>query len=214
MNHTKIKICGITNLADARYAAGAGADFLGFILKPESPRYVEPSLARDIIEWVHGPATIGVFADEPTDTINETARLAGFDLVQLHGRESPEDCAGCSLPVIKVIHVGTSGPSSATTQDELLDVASQYADAATYLLLDTARAGGGSGGTGTTFDWSIIPDLPLPFFLAGGLNPTNVAAAIRSVHPWAVDVASGVEEAPSRKDFERIDAFIQAVKIA
>lgn len=213
---TRIKICGITNLADARYAAGAGADFLGFILHPGSPRFVEPSFAREIIEWLHGPKTVGVFVDAAVEDVNRDAALAGFDLVQLHGNESPEMCAAIERPVIKAIHIGGSGPASASSPDELLAVAERYRGSASHLLLDTAGASAGgsglSGGTGRAFDWSIVPDLPLPVFLAGGLRPDNVAEAIRVCRPFAVDTSSGVEEAPGRKDFTLIDAFAQAVR--
>ncbi|NNE69636.1 MAG: phosphoribosylanthranilate isomerase [Rhodothermales bacterium] len=208
---TKIKICGITNLADARYAAGAGADYLGFILHPGSPRYVGAEMVRDIREWLYGPQTVGVFVDVPVDEVEAAVGVAGFDLVQLHGNESPEDCATIEKPVIKAIHIGGSGPASAGTPEELLTVAERYEGSADFLLLDTAR-GGQSGGTGETFDWSVVPDLPLPVFVAGGLTPDNVGEAIKTCMPFAVDSSSGVEEAPGRKDFVRIDAFVEAVQ--
>jgi phosphoribosylanthranilate isomerase len=213
---TRIKICGITNLADARYAAGAGADFLGFILHPESPRHVAPTFAKEIIEWLYGPKTVGVFVDADVDDVNRDAAIAGFDLVQLHGNESPETCAALERPVIKAIHIGGTGPAAASTPEGLLAVAERYRGSATHLLLDTAGSSAGaaglSGGTGKTFDWSIVTDLPLPVFLAGGLRPDNVAEAIRLCRPFAVDSSSGVEEAPGRKDFDLIDAFAEAVR--
>ncbi|MBO6575421.1 MAG: phosphoribosylanthranilate isomerase [Rhodothermales bacterium] len=210
---TRIKICGITNLADARYAAGAGADYLGFILHPGSPRFVSAELARDIKEWLYGSETVGVFVDVPSDELAEATETAGFDLVQLHGNEAPETCALVEQPVIKAVHIGGSGPAAASSPEELMAVAERYEGAAQYLLLDTAR-GGLSGGSGQAFDWSIVPDLPLPVFVAGGLTPTNVGEAIRTCLPFAVDTSSGVEEAPGRKDFELIDAFTAAVRAA
>lgn len=210
---TKIKICGITNLADARYAAGASADYLGFILHPGSPRYVGPEMVRDIREWLYGPQTVGVFVDLTAEAVEEATAIAGFDLIQLHGNETPEACSSISKPVIKAVHIGGSGTASASTAEELLVVAERYEGAADYLLLDTAR-GGLSGGTGEAFDWSIVPDLPLPVFLAGGLNPENVGKAIQACRPFAVDSSSGVEEAPGRKDFPLIDAFAEAVRAA
>jgi phosphoribosylanthranilate isomerase len=210
---TRIKICGITNLADARYAAGAGADYLGFILHPGSPRFVGAEMVRDIGEWLYGPKTVGVFVNASRDAILEAVATAGFDLVQLHGDESPEDCAALDMPVIKAVHIGGNGPAAANTADELMALAVRYENSAAYLLLDTARDGL-SGGTGEAFEWAIVPDLPLPVFVAGGLTAENVGEAIRTCHPYAVDSSSGVEEAPGRKDFELIDAFAEAVRAA
>ena len=213
MSGTRIKICGITNLADARYAAGAGADYLGFILHRGSPRFVGAEMARDIREWLYGPETVGVFVDADPSVVREAVDIASFDLVQFHGSESPEACASAGVPVIKVIHIGGSGPAAAQSPSEILEVAERYRDSASYLLLDTAR-GGLSGGTGQPFDWSMVPELPLPFFVAGGLTPENVGLAIASCRPFAVDTSSGVEEAPGRKDFDLIDAFSAAVRTA
>ena len=206
MSDTRIKICGITNLADARYAAGAGADYLGFILYEESPRAVQPDFAKEILGWIHGPKTVGVFVNASPETVNTVAAEVGFDLVQLHGTESPEECARISCPVIKVLHV-TEG----TTTDHLRRQAEPYREVADHILLDS-RTPDAWGGTGTTFDWSVCQDLGIPVFLAGGLRPGNVAEAVRTARPFCVDVSSGVEDAPGRKDFELIDAFVEAVK--
>ncbi len=207
---TAVKICGITNLADARYAAGAGADFLGFIQHPASQRYVDPRLLKDLIAWIHGPKSVGVFVDVESDAVNRAADAAGFDFVQLHGNESPDACHHIERPVIKAIHVGGSGTSSAVTSDNLAATAARYDGAVSYLLLDTA-VGAISGGSGTVFDWAVVSQLPVPFFVAGGLTPLNVAEAVQTLRPFGVDVSGGVEESPGLKDLELIDQFMDAV---
>lgn len=205
---THIKICGITNLADARFAAGAGADFLGFIQHAESPRYVDPKQAKEIIEWVYGARPVGVFVNAEPELINDTASFTGFDFVQMHGDESPDTCSRIDRPVIKAIRVQPGWSRS----DVELAVAA-YAEVADYILFDTWNQAL-FGGTGHAFDWSILSsaDLPLPYFLAGGLRPDTVAAAIAMCQPFGVDVSSGVEEAPGQKDFTAITAFVDAIR--
>lgn len=203
----KIKICGLTSLADARYCAGAGADYLGFIQHPESPRYIAPDQAREIIDWLYGPTPVGVFVDADADTVNRTADAAGFELVQLHGDEPPALCRAVERPVIKALRVAEE-----TTAEALLAEVERYAEVADYLLLDTDR-GGRFGGTGEAFDWSVAREVAqgLPMFLAGGLTPENVGAAVEAVRPFAVDVSSGVEQAPGVKDFDRLADFFDAL---
>lgn len=203
---TQIKICGITNLADARYASGANANFLGFVQDPLSQRYVTPDKARDIINWVYGARTVGVFVNEEADEVNRIADLAGFDFVQLHGEESAGYCEWIDRPIIKAIRVEPEIKSSVLARR-----AREYAEIAEYILFDTAVANM-PGGTGQLFDWSILEHIStdLPFFLAGGLTPENAALAINAVHPFGLDVSSGVEDAPGQKDFDRIDAFMAA----
>lgn len=203
----KIKICGITTLEDARFCAAAGADYLGFVQVESSPRRVPLEEARAIIEWLYGPEPVGVFVDASPDAVNRAAERAGFALVQLHGDESPEDCAAIERPVIKAL-----GIRSDTTPDDLAARIARYADAADYLLLDS-RTDQLHGGTGIAFDWSLAAAAAAdtPIFLAGGLRPDTVDEAVRLVRPFAVDVASGVEEAPGRKDFERVRAFMDAL---
>jgi len=205
---THIKICGITNLADARYASGAGADYLGFIQDSNSPRYVEPSMAKDIIAWVYGAQSVGVFVDSTPDEVNAIAASAGFDLVQLHGSESPAVCAAVDAPVIKALKIW---PTTSAPELELAMAA--YADVVDHFLLDTGSVKA-AGGTGESFDWSILEsiDIPKPWFLAGGLSDDNVQSALEHAAPFGVDVSSGVEESPGRKDFELIDSFVAAVR--
>ena len=205
---THIKICGITNLADARYASGAGADLLGFIQHEDSPRYVEPKLARDIIDWIHGAQPVGVFVNTPVEEVNRISEMAGFEWVQLHGSETPAECDAIDRPVIKAIRVFPG-----TTASEIEMALAAYADVVDRFLIDTG-SDATAGGTGDVFDWNLLSDLdiPCPWFLAGGLNPDNVGKALARLDPFGVDVASGVEEAPGRKDFDAIDRFVEAVR--
>lgn len=205
---TQIKICGITNLADARYASGAGADLLGFIQHEASPRFVEAGLARDIIAWIHGAESVGVFVDADADDVNKTAAATGFDYIQLHGSESPAYCERIERPVIKAIRVF---PGTSASEIEL--ALSAYSDVVEYFLIDTGSSSA-AGGTGTPFDWSVLHgvEFPKPWLLAGGLDPDNVSLALERLSPWGVDVASGVEEKAGLKDFEAIDRFVEAVR--
>ncbi len=202
-NRTKVKICGITNLEDARFAAGAMADYLGFIFYEKSPRYIEPAKAGAIINWIEGPQSVGVFVNRSLDDVNQIAKQTGIDLVQLHGTESPDYCRMLDLPVIKVFHIDET-----TNSSKLYDKVEPYLDVASYLLFDTGSKGQW-GGTGISFDWTLLMDLNMerPVFLSGGLNADNVREGIMMTHPFAVDLASGVEKAPGIKDFDKIESF-------
>ncbi|MBO6524483.1 MAG: phosphoribosylanthranilate isomerase [Balneolaceae bacterium] len=208
MNKTKVKICGITNLGDARFAAGAMADYLGFIFYEKSPRYIEPGEAGAIINWIEGPEKVGVFVNQPLDDVNRIAKESGLDLVQLHGDETLEYCQLIEKPIIKVIHITPEYDIEELKAKVLL-----YADVAQFLLFDS-KIGDQWGGTGQTFDWNVLKEITgdVPFFLSGGLNPENIKEAIETVHPYAVDVSSGVEEKPGLKDFEKIEALMEAVR--
>jgi len=215
---TRIKICGITNLADARYAAGAGADLLGFVLHPDSPRYVDAPFIAEMLEWLHGPETVGVFVNLDPSDVNRLADQAGFDRVQLHGEESPEDCAAIERPVIKAVRItpeGTNGafPGPAVSSAEALsEFVDRYRDHVDHFLFDTWDARQ-AGGTGQAFDRTILRAIPpdVDWFLSGGLTPESVEGLVRAYHPTGVDVSSGVEEKPGVKDFDRIDDFIARV---
>jgi len=156
---------------------------------------------------VYGAHPVGVFVDKPADEVNSICDMAGFSFAQLHGSESAAYCEWIDRPIIKAIPV--TPDSTAESLQREMDV---YAHVAEYILLDTATATS-FGGTGAAFDWSILTGIeaPLPLFLAGGLNAQNVMEAISSCSPFAVDVASGVEESPGRKDYVQIDAFMQAI---
>lgn len=201
----RIKICGITNTGDALIAAELGAHALGFIFYPKSPRYVAPDKARHIIGQLPPfVATVGVFVDEDAATVREIASLAGLDWLQLHGSESPDYCRSLGRRVIKGFRV---------KGDEIFSQLTEYKGAAQAFLLDAYKPGT-PGGTGETFDWAIARQARKcgPIILAGGLTPENVTEAIRVAQPQAVDVASGVEAAPGKKDPERLRAFIDVVK--
>lgn len=208
MSFPRLKICGITNLADARYAAGVGADYLGFIQHPDSPRYVDPDFAAEIIEWLYGPATVGVFVDSDAERVNEICERAGFEVAQLHGDESPNDCAQIDRPVIKAIRIGTDDSA-----DDIRERVQAYAGIVDAVLFDT-RIDGAAGGTGRTFDWSKISGLEndVNVILAGGISADNVGEAIERVRPWGIDVSSSLESQPGQKDFPLMDAFMDAYR--
>ena len=196
----RVKICGITRVEDGRAAASAGADAIGLVFA-DSPRRVAPDQARAIVAALPPfIKVVGLFVDAPASTIREILGQVPLDLLQFHGAESPADCRACGRPYIKAIRMAAG-----------LDVvgeARRYEDAV-GLLLDTFEPGA-AGGTGRTFDWARVPtDLGKPLILAGGLTPENVAAAVRAVRPYAVDVSSGVEQSKGIKDAAKIAAFIR-----
>ncbi len=201
----KIKVCGITSGEDAGMALALGADALGFNFFPSSPRYIDPVAARSIVDGMPPfAAAVGVFVnvDSPIEVIR-IAAMSGVRIIQLHGNESPDYCRQfAGWPLIKVWRVG-QGPS--------VFKADQFEVRA--FLLDTGDPQL-FGGTGRIFDWSLCRDFACsrPIILAGGLNPENVASAIRVAKPYAVDVCSGVENAPGRKDALRLKAFISEVR--
>lgn len=204
---TKIKICGITNVDDALFAAECGADFLGFIFVPSSPRFIEPEKAGEIAarlrENGNAPTLVGVFQDASADYIHEIRNVVFFDVVQLHGRESDDDIREIGIPAIKTLHVADVLPDT------------HAVPAAAWLLFDTydqRRA----GGTGKRFEWSLLAkyERSIPFFLSGGLNPDNVVAAISLVGPDAIDVASGVEASPGVKDHDKVARLFERVRRA
>jgi len=206
-----VKICGMKTLEDARFAVDRGADALGFVFWYMSPRRLEPTLAAAIsAELPKSVLRVGVFVDAPREEIERTADAVGLDLLQLHGEEPPEALVGLSRPALKAVRVGPK-----FTAEEAL----RYSQTAAGIVVDTRLPGETQlpGGTGVAFDWSLVADLAsrVPFLmLAGGLSPANVAAAVREVRPHAVDVSSGVERMPGRKDPERVAAFIQAARAA
>lgn len=207
-NRTKVKICGMTSLEDARFAAGALVDYLGFIFYDGSKRHIDPGQAGAIINWLEGPEYVGVFVNQPLDDVNMIARQTGIHLVQLHGNEAPEYCDLIDKPVIKAFHIGPD-----TTSDTLREQVEPYVDSVDYLLFDT-RVEGVWGGTGQTFDWDILDDAAgdVPFFLSGGLNTGNIRKACETVHPYAVDLASGVESEPGVKDFDKLEEFFEEMR--
>jgi phosphoribosylanthranilate isomerase len=205
MRRVRVKICGITNWTDAHRAIESGADFLGFNFYPSSPRYVTPAKARRMVKKLpKGIAAVGVFVNEPEETMLAIARTVGLNYLQLHGEESPAMVARLrrAFPVIKALRVKKPFRASQLTR---------YRRANALLLDGFDRRL--RGGTGKTFDWKIARHAAARarIFVAGGLAPDNVADAIRIARPYGVDVSSGVESRPGKKDPARLKAFARAV---
>jgi phosphoribosylanthranilate isomerase len=200
----RVKICGITSIEDARAAVAAGADALGFVFAA-SPRRATPERAREIVAQLPPfVSTVGVFVDETPARIREIVAVCGLGYVQFHGSESPAVTNEFGPRTIKAVRV--------RTKDDLLGLERYRVGA---FLLD-AHAAGIAGGSGTTFPWELArrARLPAALILSGGLTPGNVAEAIRIVRPCAVDVSSGVESAPGKKDHELVREFIRRAKTA
>jgi phosphoribosylanthranilate isomerase len=201
----RIKICGITNLEDAMLAAELGADALGFIFYPQSPRKVAPEAARQIIAQLPPFVTsVGVFVDEAAAVVKELAARAGLDWIQVHGQESPEYCRNLGRRVIKGFRIKDAGA---------LAELEPFRGAVQAFLLDAYKTGQ-VGGTGEIFDWRLAREAKKygQIILAGGLTPENVAQAIAAAQPQAVDTASGTEAAPGKKDPAKLKAFFRAVR--
>jgi phosphoribosylanthranilate isomerase len=225
----KVKICGLTNAADARAAIEAGADMLGFIFFLKSLRYVTPEQVRDILAAAD-PArarthaqvlTAGVFVNEPPETVAQVLSFCGLDLAQLHGEEPP------SMLGLEEGRSAVRGRAYKALRPRTIEEARGLARR--YALPPRLRDGGRfpaflidayhphwPGGTGMTGDWDLAASLTgqYPLLLAGGLTPGNVTQAVRSVQPWGVDVASGVEDAPGQKDHAALRVFVEAAKAA
>ena len=201
----RVKICGITNSDDARHAADCGADALGFVFYAGSPRCVTPEQARELVAGLPPFVTrVGLFVNEDPVRIRAIIASCGLDAVQLHGDEPPADCV---LPPCRVI--------KGVRPRHAADLAALAAYPVAALLVDAAVPGQ-FGGTGQRADWELAAVLATRqrVILAGGLTPANVAAAVRQVKPYGVDVASGVESAPGRKDPDRVAQFIRMAKEA
>ena len=201
----QVKICGITNIDDALHAAACGADALGFVFYPGSPRFIDPDRARQIIaELPPFLTTVGLFVNEPPARIREMVEFCGLNTVQLHGDEGPDQCCYPPCRVIKALRLKpemddgffSSFPVSALLLDAY--VPDQY------------------GGTGHRCDWEKAAEIASAHrvILAGGLSPDNVAEAVQQVHPYGVDVSSGVEKKPGQKDPEKVASFIRMAKEA
>lgn len=200
----RVKICGITRAEDLQAACAAGADALGFVFYEKSPRHVTPSAAAALLrELPPFVQSVGLFVNADPAFVESVLAIAPLDLLQFHGDETPADCARYGRPYLKAIRV--------KPDTDLLKCAADF-EAARGLLLD-AFVPGVPGGTGERFDWGLIPpDLPLPVILSGGLDPGNVAEAVRAVRPWAVDVSSGVEASKGIKDAHKVAQFISQAK--
>jgi phosphoribosylanthranilate isomerase len=204
MKMVKIKICGLTRPEDVLLLGEMPVDFAGFIFVPDTPRFVEPGKATKLIRLLPDRIQpVGVFLDEKPDIVRETADICGLKILQFHGDEPAEYCEQFNLPYFKVIRVEGS-----------LDgrIPGGYRPLA--FLLDTFVKGT-PGGTGRTFDWTVagrVVESGLSVILAGGLNPENISRAVEEVHPWGVDVSSGVESRAGIKDPEKVRRFVEVVK--
>lgn len=200
---TRIKVCGITNPEDALCAVRLGATALGFVFYEKSPRFVKPEEAGEIIRQVPPFVTkVGVFVNAEVDYLREAKDVAGFDLYQFHGDETPEFCATFGEDYIRAIRVKDADSLDAV---ELYD---------TDAFLFDAYSPDAYGGTGENFAWDVLSRRKLEgkfVILSGGLNPDNVRGAIRAVDPYAVDVSSGVETSPGIKDQTKLERFMEAV---
>ncbi len=203
----KVKVCGVTRVEDARMAWAEGVDVLGLNFYARSPRCVDVPTAAALARTRPAlGAVVGVFVNEAPDIIRMKVRECGLTAVQLHGDEPPEACAGFGVPVIKALRV--RGPEDVENARRFVGVGD-----VTALLLDGAAPGYGGGGVG--FDWSLVArltDAGVPVLVAGGLNPGNVAQAVKATRPYAVDVASGVESSPGIKDADAVRAFVRNAK--
>ncbi|HIG74419.1 MAG TPA: phosphoribosylanthranilate isomerase [Bacteroidetes bacterium] len=210
---TRVKICGITRLEDARYCAAVGADYLGFIQHEESPRYVDPRTAKEIMEWSVGPEPVGVFVNREAQDVIDTCAAGGFTHAQLHGHETPETCAAvrqAGLTVIKSIQVVSDAAA-----EQILAIAEPYRGSVDHLLLDTHHTSLW-GGTGESFNWRLARQVAREWelFLAGGISAENVAEAIQTMRPFAIDLSSSLEESPGVKDFDKLADFFDAFRAA
>ena len=215
---TRVKVCGITRVADALAASNAGADAIGLNFWSGTPRFVEVGRAREIADALPAFVTkVALFVDPEASHVRAILDAVPVDVLQFHGSEDPDLCRSFARPYLKAVHMKAGV--------DLLEYAALYEDAA-GLVFDSYSPGDLPGGTGRAFDWSrlsadVRARLPAPVILSGGLDPSNVEAAIREVRPWAVDVSSGVEELASDgkvrrglKDASRIEAFMNGVRHA
>lgn len=203
MFRTRVKICGITRVEDALAAIDAGADALGFVFYPNSPRAVSTAQAENIMSMLPPfVSKVGLFVNADAADIQNVLKSCPLDLLQFHGDESPVFCDSFGMPYMKALRM--------RDDVDLVEAVQSYR-AASALLLDSYKPGV-PGGTGESFDWHRIPnDLQGSIVLAGGLNPANAAAAIAACHPYALDVSGGVEQAPGIKCVQKMTEFIKAV---
>ena len=204
----KIKICGITSAEDAALAVSAGADALGFVLYRKSPRFVEPAVVRTIVAGLPPfILPVGVFVNEEAAVVRDVVDECGLVLAQLHGDETAEYCDTLGRPVLKALRL--------KDRASVLAMADFHGRAHVRGFLIDAFSAQAYGGTGHTADWVLAAEAArsAPVVLAGGLTPANVSEAIRKVGPYGVDVSSGVEAGPGKKDPAKVKAFIDAARL-
>ena len=203
----RVKICGLTRGRDVRAAISCGADAVGFVFAAGSMRVIDPRKARELVHLVPAfVARVGLFLDQDAEQVGGILEQVPLSLLQFHGREDAAYCRQFGLPYIKAVSMN----SGHAAEQAVEQAEGEFSDAAA-LLMDSHKAGG-LGGTGRAFDWTQIVQTGRPMILAGGLNPDNVRAAVRLVKPWAVDVSSGVEEAPGIKNTAGMRRFIEQAK--
>ncbi len=206
---TRIKVCGMTDMAEANGLVAAGVDALGFIFVEASPRNINPEKARKLVAALPPFVdAVGVFVDQDLEVVNEIAEYCGLTMVQLHGAESPQYCEAVDVRVVKTFSIRSDAEVCETNPyfDPYLEVVSG-------ILLDTFHEKL-AGGSGQTFDWELTKKChpTVPLILAGGLNPENIADAIRQVRPFAVDVNSGVETSPGVKDIGAVERLVESMR--
>jgi phosphoribosylanthranilate isomerase len=200
----RVKICGVCTVADARAAVAAGADFVGVNFVPGSPRRIAPARAREIAAAIPGTPLVGVFVDAARAEVEDIAAAVGLAMLQFHGEESPEYCAGWPWRTVKALRARPGTP--------LVALAARYPT--DFVLVDTFVPGV-YGGSGVALDPEAAARVPPErLFVAGGLLPDTVGAVVRRLRPFAVDVASGVESRPGEKDHAKLAAFVRAAKAA
>ena len=215
----KVKVCGLQQPQDALVAVEAGADFVGLVFVPNRKRRLSRDKARDIVDCLkeqcdRPPRVVGLFADQPVDEVNTITARCALDMVQLCGAESPEYCGQIAVPLIKVFHVPAGPPTQAIVK-ALAERIKPFSGQGHQVALDRLVEGL-QGGTGATFDWKIgaeISSRGFSYILAGGLDPNNVAMAIKTARPWGVDVSSGVET-QGVKDPDKIRRFVAEARQA
>ena len=205
---TRVKICGITRSADGQAAATAGADAIGLVFYPPSPRYLTVERAREIRDALPPfVQTVALFVNADAPQVSQVIGRVHPAMLQFHGEEQPDFCAQFGLPYVKAYRVRSGVTSGASA----LEYLRPFSRAAAWLFDSHVPE---YGGVGESFDWSLVPSTDKPAILSGGLSVANVAEAIRRVRPWGVDVSSGVESAKGIKDAARIAAFIAEVRNA
>lgn len=204
----KVKICGITTVEDAATAVAAGADALGFVLYRQSPRYVEPAIVRSIVATLPPfVLTVGVFVNEEASRVRTLMDECGLTLAQLHGDETAAYCQSLGRPVLKALRV--------KDRQAFLALAEYQGRGNVRGFLIDAYHETEYGGTGRTADWTLAAEAAraAPIVLAGGLTPANVGEAVRLIRPYGVDVSSGVESRPGKKDPDKVKAFIEGARL-
>ncbi|MEO7779423.1 MAG: phosphoribosylanthranilate isomerase [Fibrobacteria bacterium] len=210
LKRCQVKVCGIREPAEAAALDGMGVEWIGFNFHPSSPRHISAQAAAPIIRALRHAIPVGVFVDADPDFVINVTTSTGISYVQLHGNENWDYIARMPVPVIKAVpHTRIADLGGLRGQVEAA-LSGGNASPLAYFMVDT-QAGGGFGGSGKAFDWKLLDAqaFPLPYFLAGGLGPQNLADALAACEPFAVDLNSKVESAPGRKDLEKIKACLE-----